>query len=462
MLNFDIDKSNYKKIHFIGIGGISMSGLAEILLNKNYIVTGSDMNNSNIIEKLKNDGALIHIGHDSKNINDVDLVVYTSAISEDNPEYIFAKENNIPMMDRATFLGELMKAYENSIGVAGTHGKTSTTGMISSILVNSKIDSTILLGGELDSIGGNVKIGDNKLLLTEACEYRGNFLKFNPTIGIILNIDEDHLDYFTGIEHIKDTFKKFINLIPDSGYTIVNGDDEHVRNIIDVDKKNIITFGISKENDYYADNIKYNDKGYGEFDLYIKGKFITNIKLSVVGNHNIYNSLSAISATYISGIDIDIIKNGLESFVGTHRRFEDKGIVSGIQIIDDYAHHPTEIKATLSSIAGNYNNIYCIFQPHTYTRTKSLLKEFGKCFIGADQVIVTDIYAAREKNTGIVNSKQLVDEINNSGIKSIFIKTFEETVDFLEKTVDKSDLIITVGAGDVYKIGDMFKERKNK
>ncbi|MGO1371259.1 MAG: UDP-N-acetylmuramate--L-alanine ligase [Senegalia sp. (in: firmicutes)] len=460
MLNFDIDKSNYKNIHFIGIGGISMSGLAHILLNKNYTVTGSDMNNSNIIEKLRSDGAIIHIGHNSNNINDVDLIVYTSAIGEDNPEYAFAKENDIPMMDRATFLGEIMRGYKNSIAVAGTHGKTSTTGMISSILVNSKIDSTILLGGELDCIDGNVKIGNNELLLTEACEYRGNFLKFNPTVGIILNIDEDHLDYFTGIEHIKDTFKEFIDLIPNTGSLIVNGDDSNVKDIISKDRKNVIRFGLSRENDYYADNIKYDKKGYGSFDLYINNEFISNIKLNVVGEHNILNSLSSIAATYVSGVEIDVIKSGLETFVGTHRRFEDKGIVSGIQIIDDYAHHPTEIKATLSSIGDIYKNIYCVFQPHTYTRTKSLLKEFGKCFIGVDQVIVTDIYAAREKDTGIVNSKQLVDEINNNGVKSVFINTFEETLDFLEKTVDKGDLIITVGAGDVYKIGDMFKEIK--
>lgn len=462
MLKFDINKTKYKKIHFIGIGGISMSGLAEILLNRNYIVTGSDMNNSKIIKKLINDGATIHIGHNAKNIKDVDLIVYTSAIGEDNPEYIFAKENKIPMMDRATFLGELMKGYENSIGVAGTHGKTSTTGMISSILVNSPIESTILLGGELDSIGGNVKIGDNKLLLTEACEYKGNFLKFNPTIGIILNIDEDHLDYFTSMEHIKDTFKEFIDLIPDSGYVILNADDEHVKNIIDNNKKNIITFGLSKENDYHATNIKYNDKGYGEYDLYINNKFVDHIKLNVVGEHNIYNSLSAIAATFISGVDMESIKEGLKIYKGTHRRFEDKGVVKGIQIIDDYAHHPTEIKATLNSIGDKYNKIYCVFQPHTYTRTKSLLKEFGTCFNGADKIIITDIYAAREKNTGIVNSKQLVDEINHNGQDSIFIETFDEVVNFLEKTVDKGDLIITIGAGDVYKVGDMFKTKINK
>lgn len=461
MLKFDINKTKYKKIHFIGIGGISMSGLAEILINRNYIVTGSDMNNSKIIEKLINNGATIHIGHNSKNIEDVDLIVYTSAIGEDNPEYVFAKKNKIPMMDRATFLGELMKSYKDSIAVAGTHGKTTTTGMIASILYISLLDSTILLGGELDSIGGNVKIGDNKLLLTEACEYKENFLKFNPTIGIILNIDEDHLDYFTGMDHIKDTFKKFNNLSLEGGYSIVNGDDENVKTIINTDK-NIITFGLNSNNNYYATNIKYNDKGYGEYDLYINNKFIDHIKLNVIGEHNIYNSLSAIAATFISGVDIKTIKEGLKIYKGTHRRFEDKGIVQGIQLIDDYAHHPTEIKATLNSIGDKYNKIYCVFQPHTYTRTKSLLKEFGKCFKGADKIIITDIYAAREKNTGIVNSKQLVDEINKNGQDSIFIETFDEVVNFLEKTVDKGDLIITIGAGDVYKVGDMFKTKINK
>lgn len=459
MLNFNIDNSKYKNIHFIGIGGISMSGLAEIVLNKNFNVTGSDMSQSELTDRLQKKGAIINIDHKAQNVIGADLVVYTSAINEKNSEYRYAIDNNIPIIDRATFLGELMKAYKDSIAVSGTHGKTTTTGMIASILNNSKLDSTILLGGELDSIGGNVKIGGNELLLTEACEYKGNFLKFYPTIGIILNIDEDHLDFFKGIDHIKDTFKSFINLIPDSGSIIVNGDDQHIKSIINRDSKNTITFGLSQSNDYYAYNIKFDYNGYPSYDLYINNNFIEKIHLNVVGKHNIYNSLSAIASTKIAGVKIKNIKSGLEVYKGTHRRFEDKGIVNDIQIIDDYAHHPTEIKATLDSISEKYNKIWCVFQPHTYTRTNSLLKEFGESFNDADEVIVTDIYAAREADTGLVHSKDLVKELKNNNVNGKYIKTFEEIVDYLEKTVDKGDILITVGAGDVYKIGDMFKEK---
>ncbi|MBS4534675.1 UDP-N-acetylmuramate--L-alanine ligase [Clostridium sp. D2Q-14] len=459
MLNFNINKSKYKNVHFIGIGGISMSGLAKILLNNNYNVTGSDINESKLISKLRKRGAIINIGHEAKNVIGSDLVVYTSAINEQNPEYRYAINNNIPIMDRATLLGELMKEYQDSIAVSGTHGKTTTTGMIASILNDSELKSTILLGGELDSIGGNVKIDGTELLLTEACEYKENFLKFHPSIGIILNIEEDHLDFFKGIEDIKETFRKFIDLIPDSGHIILNGDDENIKSIIPHKQKNIITFGLDASNDYYADNIKYDDKGCPSYDLYINKIFIERIILNVLGKHNIYNSLAAIASTRITNVKIKNIKTGLKLYKGTHRRFEDKGIINNIQIIDDYAHHPTEIKANLSSISKKYNKRWCIFQPHTYTRTKSLLKEFGESFNNADEVIITDIYAAREQDTGLVHSKDLVQELKNNNVNAMYIKNFDEIVDYLEKSVDNGDIIITIGAGDVYKIGDMFKEK---
>lgn len=458
MLTFDVNKSKYKNVHFIGIGGISMSGLAEILLHKGYNVSGSDMKSSSIIERLKSKGAKINISHNSKNVEGTDLVVYTSAINDNNPEYIYAVENNIPIIDRAAFLGELMKIYKNSIAISGTHGKTTTTGMISSVINSSKIDSTILLGGELDSIGGNVKIGGNELLITEACEYKGNFLKFHPTIGIILNIEEDHLDYFKGIEHIKDTFKNFINIIPTSGKVIVNTDDKNIKDIIKNSSKDIITFGLNKESMYSANNINYNDKGYPSYDLYINGENQGRVNLSVVGKHNIYNSLSAIAACNIAGVSLDNIKDGINKYLGTHRRFENKGIIKGVQIIDDYAHHPTEIKANLNSIPAKYNKVWCVFQPHTYTRTKALLDDFAKCFINCDEVIVTDIYAAREEDTGLVHSKDLVKKLNKNDISSKYIGSFKEIVNYLMQHVDKNDILITFGAGDVYKIGDMFKE----
>ncbi|EOD00338.1 UDP-N-acetylmuramate--alanine ligase [Caldisalinibacter kiritimatiensis] len=434
-----------------------MSALAEILLSNGYKVSGSDMKYSPIIEKLRQKGAKIYIGHSEENIKDIDLIVYTSAISNDNPELVKAKQLNIPTIDRATFLGQLMKNYENSIAVAGTHGKTTTTGMLSIILDNSEISPTILLGGKLDQIGGNVKLGDNECLLTEACEYKGNFLKFYPTTGIILNIEEDHLDYFKDINHIVDTFKDFASLIPSNGALIINNDDEHASQVIKKANCNVITFGINNNSDITATNIKFNNAGFPTFDVKIKDKLIENVTLGVMGIHNIYNSLAAIACTYNIGISTETIISSLKSYTGTHRRFETKGKVNNITIIDDYAHHPTEIKTTLDTAKKiKANNVWCIFQPHTYTRTKALLNEFSHAFNDADKVIVTDIYAAREKDTGIIHSKDLVNKIKSQDVDVVYMKDFEDIAKYIFKNADDGDIVITMGAGDIFKVGEML------
>ncbi|WP_069650641.1 UDP-N-acetylmuramate--L-alanine ligase [Caloranaerobacter ferrireducens] len=457
MFSFDIHKHNFKHVHFIGIGGISMSGLAEILLNAGYTVSGSDMKNSEIIERLKEKGAIIYIGHDKNNINGADLIVYTSAISKDNPEYIEAIERNIAIVDRATFLGQLMRIYKSSIAVSGTHGKTTTTAMISVILEHSNLDPTILLGGVLDTIGGNVKIGKEDIFLTEACEYRGNFLKFNPNIGIILNIEEDHLDYFKNIDHIVETFADFAALLPKDGFLVINNDDINTSKIINKANCNIVTFGIKNKSNYKADDISFTTYGFPKFKLIINNSEEYNVTLKVMGIHNVYNALASIATAHNLNIPINTIIEAIESYTGTHRRFETKGIINGIRIIDDYAHHPTEIKATLNAAKKlRHNKIWCVFQPHTYTRTKALLNEFSEAFHDADNVIVTDIYAAREKDTGLVHSKDLVDLLISKGMKSLYINNFKDIVDYLSKQTSEGDIILTVGAGDIYKVGEML------
>ena len=457
-MSFDFIKDKNKKIHFIGIGGISMSGLAEILISSGYKVSGSDMKSSHITNKLKEKGAQIYIGHNGDNIKDVDLVVYTAAISFDNPEYIKTMELNIPLMDRAEFLGHIMKGHKYNVAVSGTHGKTTTTSMLAHIVLKEDIDPTILVGGELDAIGGNVLAGHSEYFITEACEYKASFLKFFPYIGTILNIDADHLDYYKDINHIKDTFKKFINIIPKEGYLVANIEDENVKTILEEGNYNcsIFTYGLNSGM-LTAKNIIYNTLGCATFDVYKDGVFLFEINLNVPGEYNVLNSLASIGASLILNFSNDSITSGLSSFKGTHRRFELKGTKNGVTVIDDYAHHPTEIKATLSA-AKNYprNKIYCVFQPHTYSRTLSLFEDFSNSFHDVDNLILADIYAAREKDTGVISSIMLGDRIREKHVNCVNLPSFDKIVDYLNLNLKAGDLLITMGAGDVVKIGEMY------
>lgn len=459
-MSFDFISHKHKKIHFIGIGGISMSGLAEILLEKGYKVSGSDMKSSKITDNLKERGAEIHIGHDSKNIEGSDLVVYTAAVSMDNPEIIAAKEKNIQLMDRADFLGAMMQGHKHNVAVSGTHGKTTTTSMISHITLKADLDPTILVGGELDIIGGNVRTGKSEYFIAEACEYKGSFLKFCPTIGIILNIDADHLDYYKDIDDIQAAFNKFAGLIPENGCLIGYGEDKRIMEITANVKCSVLTYGINS-GDIRAQNITFNERGCASFDVIKDGSSIMHVNLNVPGKHNILNALASVCAAMKLGIDEKFITEGLESFGGTHRRFEIKGITDGITVVDDYAHHPTEIKAALSA-AKNYphKRIFCIFQPHTYSRTKLLFNEFAEAFYDADNLILADIYAAREKDTGVISSDMLGDALRKNGVSCINLHSFEDIVKHLKGELKSGDLLITVGAGDVNKVGEMFLNNK--
>ncbi|EYE87888.1 UDP-N-acetylmuramate--alanine ligase [Fervidicella metallireducens AeB] len=453
---FDIYNDKNKKVHFIGIGGISMSGLAEILIDYGYHVSGSDRSKSKFTDKLQKLGADIFIGHEPSHVHGADLVVYTAAVKDDNPELIEAKNLDIPLMDRAEFLGAIMKKFSKGIAVSGTHGKTTVTSMISTVLLNADLDPTIMVGGELDAIDGNVKPGKSPYFITEACEYKGSFLKFYPYIGIILNIDADHLDYYKDIKEIHDTFFAFADLIPKDGLLIGCAEDDRVIDICKKVKCNTLTYGI-KHGDFTAKDIVYDSKGFPSFTACYKGEDYGRFSLSVPGEHNVLNALSAIACSYFLGIDKDVTAASLKSFTGTHRRFEKKGEKNGVVVIDDYAHHPAEIIATIKA-AKNYphKRIFCVFQPHTYTRTYTLFEDFAKAFNGLDKLILTDIYAAREKDTGLVSSNKLCEAVKNYGVNAVHISSFKEIVEDLSNELKEGDLLITMGAGDVYLVGEDY------
>lgn len=445
-------------IHFIGIGGISMSGLAHIALSNGFKVSGSDREKTNITQKLEDNGATIYEGHDKKNIVGADLIVHTAAVKSDNPEMAEAARLNIPVIDRAEFLGAIMKNYKHAVGVAGTHGKTTTTSMLAHALIYADSDPTISVGGELDLIGGNIHCGSSDLFVTEACEYTNSFLKFYPTIALITNIEEDHLDFFTGIDMIRQSFRDYAELTRNGGYTVAYGDDENIRLTLDGSGLNIITYGINKCNNYYAQNIKYL-AGYPSFDVICDNKVICHISLNVPGEHNILNALATVAVCEILGVDPETAAKGIETFKGTHRRFEKKGIINGAIVIDDYAHHPTEIKATLKAAKKfSPKRIRCIFQPHTYSRTRTLWNDFLTAFDDVDELILTHIYAAREQYDGVTDPQRLSDEICERGINSKYIESFCDIEKYINDTAQEGDIIFTMGAGDITQIGtNLFK-----
>jgi len=453
-----MDSEQIKHVHFIGIGGSSMSGLAEILLSQGYKVSGSDIKSSSATQKLENNGAQIFVGHKSENISNPDLVVYTVAVKEDNVEMVRAHKLNIPVIDRAELLGLLMKKHSFGIAVSGTHGKTTTTSMITTIMLEANTDPTAHIGGELDCIGGNTRIGESEYFITEACEYYGSFLKFYPFMAVVLNIEVDHIDYFRDIEHIKATFEEFVSLVPTNGYIVACADDESTLSVINNKNCNIITYGIKNtEAMWTAKNIHYNDMGFASFDVYKEGGLLGNVSLSVPGLHNLSNSLAAIAACYACGCRIDSIISGLLSFGGSHKRFELKGLVDNIKIIDDYAHHPSEVQATLNAAkSAIHNKIWCVFQPHTYSRTKAFLEKFSQSFDSADNIIITDIYAAREKDPGDIHSSMLAERICQQGGNAVYISDFQDIAEYLDKLAEPGDLILTMGAGDVVRCGELF------
>ena len=450
----------YNKIHMVGIGGVSMSGIAEILVNWGFTVTGSNNVENENTKKLEKAGIKVFIGHHAENVVGSDVVVHTAAVKEDNIELKCARNLGIPTIERADFLGEITRCFTDTITIAGTHGKSTTTSMVSLCFLESDKDPSIQVGADLSQINGNYKVGNSEHFIIESCEYVESFLKFSPKSEIILNIDNDHLDYFKTFENVKNAFIKYVKLLPDDGILVVNVDDKNCLDLPQYTNAKTLTYGITNKNvDFFAVNIVFDNDGFPEFDVYSHDKFYERIKLHVPGMHNVLNALGCIALCNEYGLTKEEVKNGLSKFTGVGRRFEFKGKVNNASIYDDYGHHPTEIVATAKALMNKkYNESWVVFQPHTYSRTKLLLDDFAKALLNFDNIIVLDIYAARETNTYNISSQDLADKIKSLGKDAIYIKDFDECVAYLKSHVKENDIIITQGAGTVTEIGGKLVE----
>lgn len=447
--------SGCKSIYFIGVGGINMSSLAHISQLRGYKVGGSDREKTALTERLRAQGIEVFYSHSAENIEHYDAVVYTVAISPDNPEYVRALEREIPCISRADYLGYIMLGYENRIGVSGMHGKSTCTSMCATVFMEGGADPTVLSGAELDAMGGAYRIGKSQNFIFEACEYMDSFLDFNPSTAIILNIEMDHVDYFKSMEQICESYTEFIDITGENGTVIANIDNEYIPKVLKSYHGRVITFGVStKSADYTAINIRY-PRGFAEFDVLYKGEFISHVSLSVTGEHNVYNALAAFAAGHISGLDPDRIAVGLSAFKGAKRRMEYKGSVNGALVFDDYGHHPTEVASTLEGVAKrNAERVICVFQPHTFTRTFKLMDDFAKSFDAAERVFIADIYPARETDNLGISGKTLAKRI---GDKAEYISGFDNIANELNGMLREGDILVVMGAGDIYKVFDYLK-----
>ncbi len=449
-----------RHIHFVGIGGIGMSGIAELLLNLGYRVSGSDLNSSVITGKLESLGGVIYRGHSSDWIEGADVVVTSSAISPDNPEVTRARETHVPVIKRAEMLAELMRLQKYGIAIAGSHGKTSTTAMVSWMLANAGLDPTVVIGGKVDALGGNAKLGQGEFLVAEADESDGSFLKLAPVLEVVTNIDLEHLDYYRDIDHIKETFLDFIDKVPFYGAAIVCLDDENVADILPKISKRVITYGLTPQADIYGDNLSY-ENGRVHFDVRQDGEELGKLSIAPPGNHNVYNSLAAVCVGLELQMDFADIQDGLESFAGVQRRMQKKGEVAGITVVDDYGHHPTEIRATLSAIKQAWpdKRLVVLFQPHRYTRTKALFKEFQTCFHQADLLVMTEIYAASEKPLEGISGEKLLEATRKHGQKHVLYMAQVTTMaGELLPHLEQGDLVLTLGAGNIVNVGEDLLE----
>lgn len=452
------DLKQYKHIHMIGIGGVSMSGIAEILKNWGFMVTGSDINSTNVTDTLIKNGISVSIGHDLEKVSLADLVVYTAAVKSDDPELQRARELNIETIERGDFLGILTKAFKNSICVSGTHGKTTTTSMISLCFIEACKDPSIQVGAYLKQLNSNYRVGNSEYFIVEACEYVESYLKLFPKTEVVLNIDNDHLDYFGSLDNIIHSFEKYVELLPDNGLLVTNYDDINCTKLSKHTNAKVISYGIENKNaNFVARNINFDSNGFSNFDVYYNNNFYKTITLSVPGIHNVLNALACICVCHEYGLSKEDMKNGLIKFTGASRRFEFIGKYNDISIFDDYGHHPTEISATANALEKKkYNQSWVVFQPHTYSRTQALLNEFANSLLHFDNIIVTDIYAAREQNTYNISSQDLVNKINLIEPKAIYIKEFEDIAKYIKENAKPNDIVITLGAGSVTKIGKML------
>ncbi len=449
-MNYDNLLDNIKKIHFIGIGGSGMCPLAEILHSEGFELTGSDCNEGDTLERIKSYGIPVFMGHRAENIGDTELVVYTAAVKMDNPELIEAKSRNIPCIERSIMLGIVTRRYNRSIAVSGTHGKTSTTAMLSQVLIGSGFDPSAIIGGKLPFLGGNSYVGKSDIIVCEACEYVDTFLELTPYISIILNVDADHLDYFKDLDHIKRSFNKFAKQT--TGALVINGDDENTIDAVkDVDLPKI-TFGFKDTNDYYLENLT-TQGAYSKFDFMSKGEKLCEIELVVPGTHNIYNALAAAATAAYLGATPNEIAEHLHKFTGVHRRFEILGKPQGITVADDFAHHPTELTTTLNAAMNmGFNTVWAVFQPHTFSRTAMLLDDFATALSIPDKAIISEILPVRETNTYNIYNTDLGAKVEGS----VCIDTFEDITKYICENAKEGDLVLTMGGGNVYMCANMI------
>ena len=456
MENKDI-LEHIKKVHFIGIGGSGMSPIAEILHHKGFQVTGSDINESDTLQRVRSWGVQVLMGQKAENIANTgaELVIYSAAVKSENPELLAAQEKGIPIVERSVMLGIITSRYENSIAIAGTHGKTTTTAMLTQVMMTGKKDPSAIIGGQLPLIGSNAQIGHSDIMVCEACEFVDTFLQLHPKVSVILNVDADHLEYFHTLERIIESFHQFSSQTQDT--IILNGDDPNVWKAVEgIANKKIITFGMDPSNDYAAANIVDEPKALEQFTLTYQGKPLTDIHLSVPGKHNIMNALAAAATAHYYGVDPQAITKGLYEFTGVHRRFELLGKFQGVTVADDFAHHPTELTATLeAAMKMGFREVWAVFQPHTFSRTYLLLNDFAKALQIPDHVVMTEILAVREVNTYGLHVQNLADKVPGS----CWFSSFEEITDYVIEHAQPGDLILTLGGGDIYKCANQIVEK---
>ena len=446
----------YKNIHFIGIGGAGMSALAHVLLKRGFDVTGSDLKAGPRACELSEAGAMVYMGHDACQIFGADAIVVSTAIHKNNPELVAAREQNLPVLHRSDVLKELLNGEGiKGVTVAGAHGKTTTSAMIGVIAAEAGVDPTVVIGGDVAAFRGNARNGESEWVVAEADESDGSFLKFTPYISVITNIEDDHLDYYSTEENIYQAFKQFVSGMKPGGTAVLCMDNEKVRRLAGETERDFITYGFTEDCDFYAKNIRQSTEGT-RYDIYHKGEKVIEARLIVPGKHNVLNSLGAFAAATLMGIAPEVIITALEKFAGAKRRFETKGKENGIWIVDDYAHHPTEIEATLQAAKETgAKRIVCVFQPHRYSRTKLLYNEFCHCFTNCDKLILTHIYSAGEDPIPGISGKMLAESIRQvTGQDVTYIDRLNGVEEYLFKNSQPGDLVITMGAGDIFKVGE--------
>ncbi len=447
-----------KRVHMIGIGGSSMSGLAEMLLHEGYTVTGSDNANSHAVERLRGQGIEVHVGHAAENVHGADLLVFSAAISPENPERREAARLGIPEMERSTLLGQLMQGHRNAVCVCGAHGKTTTSSMIAETFLECGLDPTVHIGGRLDALGGGSRIGKKDVFVAEACEFHGSFLEMHPTVAVVLNIDADHLDWYKDIFDIERAFGKFLSLLPDTGLALGWGEDRRILRLFSRLKCETRTFGLEECDDYYPSDLTYSDTGCPRFDVMYRGEKLAHIALRVAGGFNVINALAAFASAHALGVDAQRAAESLNRFAGVHRRFEFTGLIDGVKMYHDYGHNPAEMKAALSvGRQQRPNRLWAVMQPHTYSRVKGLFEDYLTCTQIADFTLVTDIYAAREKDPGDIKAEMIVEGMKRHGINAVHTPTFDDTEKYLRAHWQPGDLVLTMGCGNINLLNEQMQ-----